>query len=83
MYKYIIKKSDSFFDLRNVCITLVENDPLGEAFGVKAFARSQVTTFMRAQLTPFTETGPSTTSPQPEPSAKPDPELKRKRDAGS
>ncbi len=34
---------DRFFDLRNIRIALVENDPLGEAFGVKAFARSQVT----------------------------------------
>ena len=55
LYKYIMMKSDIFFDSRNVRIALVENDPLGEAFGVKAFARSQVTAFMRAQLTPFTQ----------------------------
>jgi hypothetical protein len=41
--KYIMANKDKFFDLRNIRIALVENDPLGEAFGVKAFARSQVT----------------------------------------
>ena len=43
MSKYIMMKKEKFFDLRNIRVALVEEDPLGEAFGVKAFARSQVT----------------------------------------
>jgi hypothetical protein len=48
--KYIMENKDRLFDFRNYRIALVENDILGEAFGVKAFARSQVTALMRSQL---------------------------------
>ena len=41
--KYIMQNKNQFFDMRNIRIALVENDLLGFAFGVKAFARSQVT----------------------------------------
>lgn len=46
-------KKEKFFDLRNIRIALVEDDPLGEAFGVKAFARSQVTYVPFFFLWPF------------------------------
>jgi len=41
--RYLMLNKDRLFDLRNIQICFVENDPLGVAFGVKAFARSQVT----------------------------------------
>ena len=50
---YILSKRDVLFDERNIKIAMVENDPLGEAFGVKAFARCQVTSLLRAQLLPI------------------------------
>jgi hypothetical protein len=40
---YLKLNKNKFFDLRNIRICFVENDPLGVAFGVKAFARTQVT----------------------------------------
>lgn len=58
--KYIMKNKEKFFDLRNIRVALVEGDLLGKAFGVKVFARSQVTALMRAQLSPVD-------GPDPEP----------------
>ena len=37
------KQERSIFDLRNIQVAMVDGDPLGIAFGVKAFARCQVT----------------------------------------
>lgn len=54
--QYIRANQKSFFDVRNIRICLVENDQLGTAFGVKAFARCQVVGLLRAQLTPHKET---------------------------
>jgi len=51
--RYIMKHKDKFFDLRNILVAMVEGDLLGAAFGVRAFARCQVTFLMRAQLVPF------------------------------
>lgn len=50
--QYILVNKERFFDDRNIKIAHVENDPLGVAFNVKAFHRSQVTHFLRKQLTP-------------------------------
>lgn len=41
--QYILDNKAKFFDDRNIKIAHVENDPLGKAFGVKAFHRTQVT----------------------------------------
>ena len=40
--KYIISRKDDIFDPRNNLLALVANDPIGDAFGVKAFHRCQV-----------------------------------------
>jgi Zinc finger, C3HC4 type (RING finger)/SWIB/MDM2 domain len=53
--RYIMSNKNRFFDSRNIRVALVEGDQLGLAFGVKAFARSQVTSLLRAQLTPYKE----------------------------
>ena len=49
---YIMGNKHSFFDLKNIRVAMVGNDQLGKAFGVRAFARSQVTSLLRAQLVP-------------------------------
>lgn len=41
--QYILDNKDKFFDERNIRIANVSQDPLGEAFNVKVFHRSQVT----------------------------------------
>ena len=50
--KYILSKKDTLFDHRNIKLAIVEDDPLGHAFGVKAFHRCQVNTLLRSQLIP-------------------------------
>ena len=49
---YILSKKHLIFDKRNIKLALVENDPLGKAFGVTAFHRCQVTALLRTQLIP-------------------------------
>ena len=44
-----------FFDTRNFKLAMVQDDPLGEAFGVNAFHRCQVENLLRGQLTPVAE----------------------------
>merc|ERR1711962_1447062 len=51
--QYILDNKDNFFDNRNIKIAHVEGDPLGIAFDVKVFHRTQVTTLLRNQLIPF------------------------------
>jgi len=51
--QYILDNKDKFFDNRNIKIAHVEGDPLGIAFNVKVFHRTQVTTLLRNQLIPF------------------------------
>ena len=41
--KYIMAKKEQFFDLRNIRIVMVKNDPLGKAFNLDYFHRTQVT----------------------------------------
>jgi len=50
--KYILSKKNVIFDTRNIKLALVENDPLGKAFGVTAFHRCQVNALLRTQLIP-------------------------------
>ena len=50
--KYILSKKNAIFDTRNIKLALVENDPLGKAFGVTAFHRCQVNALLRTQLIP-------------------------------
>jgi len=38
-----MSKKEQFIDTRKVQVCLVDGDPLGLAFGVKSFARCQVT----------------------------------------
>ena len=45
-------KKNELFDPRNIKLALVMNDPLGEAFGVSAFHRTQVPSLVRTQLIP-------------------------------
>lgn len=54
--QYIMNNKAKFFDERNIKIAHVENDPLGLAFGVKAFHRTQVQSLLRNQLIPFVNT---------------------------
>jgi len=53
--KYILARKDKIFDPRNIKLALVANDPIGEAFGVKAFHRCQVNNLLRSQLIPIAE----------------------------
>lgn len=48
--KYIINNIYKLCDHRNIRVIFVENDLLGAAFGVKVFARCQITLLMRQQL---------------------------------
>ena len=50
--KYILSRKDEIFDPRNIKVALVGKDPIGEAFGVKAFHRCQVNSLLRSQLIP-------------------------------
>jgi hypothetical protein len=50
-----LDNKDRFFDNRNIKIAHVETDPLGIAFNVKVFHRTQVTTLLRNQLIPFSD----------------------------
>ena len=51
--EYILEHQEKFFDKRNIKVAHVETDPLGRAFGVKVFHRTQVTALLRKQLIPF------------------------------
>jgi len=53
--KYILSRKHQMFDHRNIKLAIVANDPLGVAFGVKAFHRCQVNSLLRSQLIPLPE----------------------------
>merc|ERR1719412_3513426 len=55
--QYILDNRSKFFDPRNHMVAICEGDILSEAFGVRAFHRSQVTGFLKTQLIPYK--GPS------------------------
>ena len=50
---YILTNKTRFFDPRNIKLAIVKDDPLGEAFGVRAFHRCQVNSLLRSQLIPY------------------------------
>ena len=56
--KYILSRKDVIFDPRNIKVALVAEDPIGEAFGVRAFHRCQVNNLLRSQLTPVSRVCP-------------------------
>jgi hypothetical protein len=62
---YVIKNKDTLFDIRNIYVALIDEHPLGEVFGTKAVARSQISYFIRAFLTKVED------DPKPVPSAPP------------
>jgi hypothetical protein len=62
---YVIKNKDTLFDIRNIYVALIDEHPLGEVFGTKAVARSQISYFIRAFLTKVE------VDPKPVPSAPP------------
>lgn len=49
---YILAHKEKFFDCRNIKLAMVAGDPLGEAFGVRAFHRCQVNNLLKNQLIP-------------------------------
>ena len=51
--KYILMNKHRFFDTRNISLAIVRNDPLGEAFGLQGFHRSQVIDLLLKQLKPI------------------------------
>ena len=57
--KYILSRKDTMFDTRNIKLALIADDPLGDAFGVKAFHRCQVNNLLKKQLIPFDPNCPS------------------------
>ena len=59
--RYIISRKHIIFDDRNIKVAIIHNDPLGEAFGVRAFQRIQVSNLLRSQLLPVTLTPVPTT----------------------
>merc|ERR1719367_883361 len=69
--EYILQNRYKFFDKRNHMVAICEGDILAEAFGVRAFHRSQVTNLLKAQLIPYRVTD---TSAEKQKSEKMDPE---------
>ena len=57
--KYILSRKNTMFDPRNIKLALIADDPLGDAFGVKAFHRCQVNNLLKRQLIPFDPNCPS------------------------
>jgi hypothetical protein len=49
--KYIITNKENFFDPRNNLICIVDGDDLGEAWGLRAFHRCQVTQLIQSNIT--------------------------------
>ena len=48
--KYMISKKDNILDPRNLTVAMVEDDPLGKAFKVRGFHRSQARALLDRQL---------------------------------
>ena len=47
---YILSKQELFFDIRNIKVALIKDDPLGNVFQVDSFHRCQVTNLLRRQI---------------------------------
>lgn len=54
--------SVQYFDARCPRICIVEGTPLGDAFAVRAFHRTQLVSLLRSQLLPYTAPSPSASS---------------------
>ena len=59
---YIFAHKEKFFDCRNIKLAMVAGDPLGEAFGVRAFHRCQVNNLLKNQLIPLPESNGTETT---------------------
>ena len=66
--QYILKNKGRLFDDRNIKVAICEGDLLGEAFGVRAFHRTQVSSLLRSQLI-VPKVGPPTEEPVQQPGA--------------
>ena len=53
--KYILARKTTLFDPGNILVARVENDPLGQVFGVATFHRDHVSMLMRNQMTPLSD----------------------------
>ena len=51
LVKYICRRRDKIIDIRNPTVALVSEDPLGKAFGLQAFHRTQLRSFMLRHMT--------------------------------
>jgi len=45
------------FDLRNIRVAHVHDDPLGKVFGVSAFSRSQISALIKTKIKPVRRSG--------------------------
>ena len=57
--KYILSRKDDILDPRNISLALVSDDPIGRAFGVRAFHRCQITDLLKKQLIPLSSGCPT------------------------
>jgi len=48
--KYILENKAKLFDVRNIKLAIVKDDPIGAAFGVQSFHRCQVTDLLRSRI---------------------------------
>jgi len=64
--KYILDRKYKLFDPRNILVAIVEQDPLGHAFNVRAFHRNQVLCFIKKHLTPINNNTPEEDEQQPQ-----------------
>ena len=63
--QYILNHKQTFFDLRNIKAVVCDGDPLGVAFNVRAFHRTQVMTLLRLMLIPLTVGERAALGPEP------------------
>ena len=54
LVKYIYHRQDKIIDLRSPTVALVSEDPLGEAFGLQAFHRTQLRSLMLRHMSSTT-----------------------------
>ena len=62
--KYILERKNTIFDIRNVMVALIKNDPLGKIFNLQAFHRKQVESLIKEQMIPINKNPEATTSRQ-------------------
>lgn len=64
--QYIMAHKQTFFDNRNIKMVVCDGDPLGTAFRVRAFHRTQVMPLMRSMLIPLSPSEERALGPPPE-----------------